>query len=134
MAFKMNIRVAPPKMGGDAIELSAFEGKLIALLCNARDEKKTKFGPRQMTQVAVVTVDSKEPLVGIMFQSYFQDLPLGEVFIGKVALVASGLNKQWILNADNLDKKAVAALVKHLEVVDFSALETPPLLSASSAA
>lgn len=112
-----NIAIAPPKSGGDAIELSQFDGELIALYCRERDEKKTRFGQRRMTSVYIVDSSSTEPLAGIMFQTYFQDLDLGKWYIGRVKRVKSGNNPQWILSSDELTRAEVSQLVNHLRGV-----------------
>lgn len=117
MSVKVKVAMAPPKMGGDSIELDVLQGKLVAIFCKDRDEKKTRFGPRKMTQVYLATMESKDALMGIMFQSYFQDLALGQWYIGKVVRAPAGNNQQWILSTEGLDAKAVKALAKHLETV-----------------
>lgn len=117
---KVIVKMAPPKMGGDALELSHLEGKLVAIFCRARDEKKTKFGPRKMTSAAIVAEGSKEALEGILFQSYFQDLDLNCWYIGKIGRVEAGGNRAWVLITEGLDAKAVKALAKHLETVKLS--------------
>lgn len=117
MANKIVVKIAPPKVGGDAIELSNLSGKMIALICKDRDEKKTRFGQRKMTLVNIAHLESKEVLAGVMFQTYFQDLELNQWYIGKVVQVEAGNNKQWVLTTEGLDKKMVQQLVKHLETV-----------------
>lgn len=112
-----NVVIAPPKSGGDAIELSQFDGEVVALFCRDRDEKKTRFGQRRMTSVYIVDTSSTEPLAGIMFQSYFQDLDLGKWYIGRVKRVKSGNNLQWILSTDELTRAEVSQLVNHLRSV-----------------
>lgn len=125
---KVAVRMAPPKLGGDALELSHLEGKLVAIFCRARDEKKTKFGPRKMTSAAIVAEGQKEPLEGILFQSYFQDLELGAWYIGKIARVEAGMNRAWVLQTDGLNAKAVKALAATLETIKLSG-ETVDLLA-----
>lgn len=124
---KVAVMMAPPKVGGDAIELSPLENKIVAIFCKARDERKTKFGPRKMTAVAVVAEGSKEPLEGIMFQTYFQDLELGFWYIGRVVRVEAGGNKQWVLSTDNIDPKAAKALAKTLESVKIGEIHATPV-------
>lgn len=114
---KIEVSIAPPKTGGDAIELSQFDGQMVALYCRDRDEKKTRFGQRKMTSVYIVDLESDEPLAGIMFQSYFQDLALRRWYIGIVVQVKSGSSRQWILSTDGLSKSAVNEMVAHLETV-----------------
>lgn len=127
MANKVTVMMAPPKVGGDAIELSPLEGKLIGFFAKARDERKTKFGPRKMTAVAIVAEGSKEALEGIMFQTYFQDLEIGQWYIGKVTRVDAGGNKQWILSTDDIDPKAAKALAKILETVKVGEISAKPV-------
>lgn len=114
---KIEVSIAPPKTGGDAVELSQFDGQMVALYCRDRDEKKTRFGQRKMTSVYIVDLESDEPLAGIMFQSYFQELALRRWYIGIVVQVKSGSNRQWILSTDGLSKAAVNEMVAHLETV-----------------
>jgi hypothetical protein len=114
---KIAVTIAPPKSGGDAVELAQFEGDMVALFCRDRDDKKTRFGQRRMTSVYIATLDSNEPLAGIMFQSYFQDLELGQWYIGIVTRVKSGNNLQWILSTDGLNRNDVQNLARHLETI-----------------
>lgn len=113
----LNIAIAPPKSAGDAVELAQFDGEMVALFCRDRDEKKTRFGQRKMTSVYIAQLESTEPLAGIMFQSYFQDLEIGQWYIGIVTRVKTGNNLQWILTMDGLKKDEVAKLAAHLENV-----------------
>lgn len=113
----VEVAIAPPKSGGDAIELSQFDGGVVGLYCRERDSKKTRFGERRMTSVYIVDTSSKEPLAGIMFQSYFQELDLGKWYIGIVERVKSGNNLQWVLSTDGLKKSDVSALVAHLGTI-----------------
>jgi hypothetical protein len=115
------IAAAPAKFAGDSIELSPLVGKMIGVYARSRDSKKTRFGERSMTHVLVVVEGAKagdDPLEGIMFQTYFQDLKLDQWYVGHVAKQASGKNEAWVLNSDKLDKKKVAEFVTILQKID----------------
>jgi hypothetical protein len=113
----VEIAIAPPQSGGDAVDLSQFDGELIALYCRERECKQTKFGERSMTSVYIAQTDSREPLAGIMFQSYFQGLELGRWYIGMVARVKRGANTQWVLTAEGASRAGVQALSDHLQSI-----------------
>lgn len=111
----IKIAVAPEKLSGDSIELTPLLGKMAAVYVRSRDKKTTRYGEKSMSHVLVVAEGAKageEPLEGIMFQSYFQDLKLGQWYIGIVAKQSSGRNDAWILNSEKLDKKKLAEFVK----------------------
>lgn len=103
---------------GDAIELAPLKDKIIAVRVESRDAVKTKFGDRSMSQVCVLVAGTKEPLEGVLFQTYFQHLPLGDWFIGRVVKVENG---PWGMDSLNLDMKVVSQLT--------SAIATVPALS-----
>jgi uncharacterized membrane protein YfbV (UPF0208 family) len=126
----VTIAAAPAKLIGDSIELSPLLGTLVAIFPRTRDTKATKFGTRSMTHVMLWTEKMKagdEALEGIVFQSYFQELKLGQWYIGTVAKQQAGNNTAWVLNADKLDKKKVAEMVKILQTID-TAVEAEKLL------
>ena len=121
MANNLKIVTAPEKLAGDSIELTPLNGKLVGVYPRARDQKNTRFGSKSMTHVVIVSEGMKvgeEPLEGIMFQSYFQDLKLDQWYIGVITKQTAGRNEAWILNSAKLDKKKVAALVEVIKTVD----------------
>lgn len=118
---KRTVAAAPARLGGDSIDLGALEGKMVAILCVERDEKKTKFGERSMTHVAVVAHGSKDVLEGIMFQSYFQTLELDKWFIGVVKRVEAGNNRAWVLATEGMDAKMAKDFAKTLDSVKLRA-------------
>lgn len=123
------VNIAPPRIGGDAIELFPLKGKLVGVLCKARDKKSTKFGVREMTQIALMTETSKEPLIGITFTSYFQTLPLNQWFIGVVEQSDAGGNKAWVLATDKIDAKAAKALAAILDKTNVDDAPTTSVLA-----
>ncbi len=127
-AFAIN--VAPPRAGGDQIEMDDLSGKLIGVLCTSRQENiKTKFGARSITSVVVIAAGVAEPLEGVLFQDYFQKLAIGQWFVGVVAKVNAGDNKMWILDTENLETPEVAAKLKKLipQLQTYKGKATPSL-------
>lgn len=123
MSNNMKFTTAPEKLAGDSIELTPLLGKLVGVFCRARDQKNTRFGQKAMTHVVVVSEGMKageEPLEGIMFQSYFQELKLDQWYIGIVSKQTAGRNEAWILKSDKIDKKKLAALIEVLKTVDVA--------------
>jgi hypothetical protein len=119
----MKFTTAPEKLAGDSIELTPLLGKLVGVFCRARDQKNTRFGQKAMTHVVVVSEGMKageEPLEGIMFQSYFQELKLDQWYIGIVSKQTAGRNEAWILKSDKIDKKKLTALIEVLKTVDVA--------------
>ena len=129
---KPTVSFAPEKSSGDQIELSDLRDKVIAIYCKSREEnKKTRFNLRSMTHVAVLVDGAKDPLEGVLFQSYFQTLKLNQWFIGKLERQesASNGNRAWVLNANGLDKKAVAGLLKTIEAAKIDEPKEPEVLA-----
>ena len=123
MSNNMKFTTAPEKLAGDSIELTPLLGKLVGVFCRARDQKNTRFGQKAMTHVVVVSEGMKageEPLEGIMFQSYFQELKLDQWYIGIVSKQTAGRNEAWILKSDKIDKKKLTALIEVLKTVDVA--------------
>ena len=121
MASNVKIAVAPEKLTGDSIELTPLLGKMAAVYVRSRDKKQTRYGEKSMSHVLVVTEGAKvgeEPLEGIMFQSYFQDLKPGQWYIGIVGKQSSGRNDAWVLLTEKLDKKKLAEFVKVVSAVE----------------
>lgn len=115
MSIKVN---AAPKIGsGDSIELSGLKGKLCGVQVLHRQEIETKFGLRKMSTVRIMMEGSPEPLEGILFQSYFQGLEIGEWYVGVLTHEKRGDNLMWGLDASKIDKKKSAALVKAIEAL-----------------
>lgn len=117
------IVVAPEKLSGDSIELSPLMGKMVAVYVRSRDTKKTKYGEKSMSHVVVFADGMKptdEPLEGIMFQSYFQELKLNQWFVGIVSKQTSGRNEAWVLKTDKLDKKKTAEFVKIVSALEVT--------------
>lgn len=123
MSSNLKFSTAPEKLAGDSIELTPLLGKMVGVFCRARDQKNTRFGQKAMTHVVVVSEGMKageEPLEGIMFQSYFQELKLDQWYIGVVAKQTAGRNEAWILNSAKLDPKKQKALIEILKTVDVT--------------
>lgn len=102
---------APAVNSGSAIELTPLLNKAVAICCISRKEVNTSFGPRQMSQVRLLVAGETEPLEGVLFQSYFQRLPLGEWFVGKV--IKS--DRSWGLDSSALNRSEAAQLNKAVD-------------------
>lgn len=113
MAFK----AAPKMKSGDSIELTPLTGKVIAVRVLGRYGVETKFGPRSVSQVQIAVSGSPKPLEGVLFQSYFQSLEIGEWFVGKVVKVNTGRGSSWGLETKGVDKKTLAALEKVIDSI-----------------
>lgn len=111
MTTKAKFTAAPAINSGDAIELTPLMGKAIAVRCLSRESVETKFGSRQMTQCAVLVEGEAEPLKGVLFQSYFQRLPLNEWFVG----VVTKANRSWGLDAVVISKAQLAKITKLID-------------------
>lgn len=92
---------APKVTSGDQIDLKPLIGKPIAVMIRNRRDVETKFGLRPVNEAIVVTLDSDEPLYGVLFQSYFKVLKQGEWYLG----VVERKDLRWNLNADAVDNK-----------------------------
>lgn len=104
---------APVMNAGDAIELAPLVGKAVAIFITDRVEKNTKFGLRQMSGAILVCEGEKEPLRGVLFQSYFQRLPIHEWLVGVVVKT----EKAWGLDAAAVKPTSLAALEKLVAAV-----------------
>jgi hypothetical protein len=111
MTTKAKYSAAPAINSGDAIELTPLLGKAIAVRCFGRESVETKFGSRQMTQCAVLVEGEAEALKGVLFQSYFQRLPLNEWFVG----VVTKMNRSWGLDAVAVTKSQLAKITKLID-------------------
>lgn len=118
----MKIKKAPRAASGEAISLEALKGKAVALVPYARKTVDTKFGKRTVTAVRLYVLGSKEPLDGVLFQSYFHDLALNEPVAGVIEEQETKLGNRWILNADSLTAKQLA----QLETALTAESEEPP--------
>jgi len=117
------IAAAPEKLSGDSIELTPLMGKMVGVFVRSRDKKNTRYGEKSMSHVLVFSEGMKptdEPLEGIMFQSYFQDLKPGQWYVGIVAKQVNGRNEAWVLRSDKLDKKKTADFVKILSAIEIA--------------
>jgi hypothetical protein len=99
----------PPSKSLDSIDLDALKGHIVAVRVLDRIQKETKFGPRPMSTLELVTSDSAEPVVGVNFSSYFSQIPMYVWYVGKIASVRRGKMDAWTMEAVT-DKKAIAAL------------------------
>jgi hypothetical protein len=102
----VKIHKAPKVNAGDSIELKPLIGKVLAVKITARRDVDTKFGTRPLNEAIIFVDGQKEPLVGVLFQSYFSKLEIGEWYVGK--LTKDDL--RWNLDADGLTQKQMKAL------------------------
>lgn len=107
---KIDFATPPPPSGGDAIEFGPLTGKVIAVKIIDRIKQTTKFGVKDMSTGFVVAVGSKEPLGGVMFQSYFQRLELDKWYIGRVVQHETRVGKAWVLDSENVSGPDIAKL------------------------
>lgn len=97
---------APAMKSGDVIELNPLLNKVVALRVTSRSAVQTKFGQRELSEVIVLVQGETVPLDGVLFQSYFQHLDIGDWYIGRIV---KG-ERAWGMDATNLDPKVIAAL------------------------
>lgn len=119
--MSVDLTLAPEKMHHEALELSPIEGKLIAVRCDQRDERKTRFGQRRMTLVSIFVTGEKIPLVGILFQSYFQDLELNRFYVGVLTRQDVGINRVWTLDSSKVAQKDLKALSASISAYETAA-------------
>lgn len=110
----------PPPSGGDAIEFGPLTGKVIAVKIIDRIKQTTKFGVKDMSTGFVVALGSKEPLGGVMFQSYFQRLELDRWYIGRVIQHETRVGKAWVLDSDDIAPADVAKLSELINTLESS--------------
>ena len=110
---KVKLSAAPKISAGESIELTPLIGKVVAVRVIERHEKETKFGNRQMAVTQIVVEGEKEPLEGVLFQSYFQKLKIGEWYVGKVVKT----DRAWGLENEGVAVKQIAALEKLIDAL-----------------
>jgi hypothetical protein len=109
---------APVPKSADAIELTPLLGKAVAIRALDRYEVDTKFGKKPLTQVQMVVAGEAEPLEGVIFQAYFQSLPLTQWFAGVICRNEKG---HWGMDHTGLkpaDSKALAGVVSLLPSIE----------------
>lgn len=118
-AVKVNARPAPkPKSSGEQIKLEPLTGKLCALKVVDRRSVDTKFGARNMSDTVLIPSGADEPLYGVLFASYFQDLEIGEWYIGRIAKSEKGT---WFMSAPTAtDQREINSLMPIMAGVDES--------------
>jgi hypothetical protein len=110
------MKVAPkPSFGEDAISVEALDGEIMAVYIRGRKTVDTSFGEKEVTFATILTPDSKEPLHGALFQSYFQTLEPGEWYVGRLEKSKIGKFRAWILSSENLPKAQIDKLEKLAE-------------------
>ena len=102
----MKIHKAPKVNAGDSIELKPLVGKVLAVKVTARRDVETKFGTRPLNEAVIIVEGQREPLVGVLFQSYFSKLDIGEWYVGKLEKE----DLRWNLNSDAVNQKQMKAL------------------------
>jgi hypothetical protein len=102
----MRIHKAPKVNAGDSIELKPLIGKILAVKITVRRDVETKFGMRPLNEAVIFVEGQKEPLVGVLFQSYFSKLDLNEWYAGKLEKE----DLRWNLNADGLNQKQMKVM------------------------
>ena len=113
----MKIHKAPKVNAGDSIELKPLIGKVLAVKITARRDVDTKFGKRGLNEAVMFVEGQKEPLIGVLFQSYFSKLELNEWYVGKLEKE----DLRWNLNADSLNQKQMKALEAAVEQYEKAA-------------
>jgi hypothetical protein len=102
----VKIHKAPKVNAGDSIELKPLIGKTLAVKITARRDVDTKFGKRPLNEAVLIVEGQKEPLVGVLFQSYFSKLDLHEWYVGKLEKE----EMRWNLNSDAVNQKQIKAM------------------------
>ena len=102
----VKIHKAPKVNAGDSIELKPLIGKVLAVKVTARRDVETKFGTRPLNEAVIIVDGQREPLVGVLFQSYFSKLDIGEWYVGKLEKE----DLRWNLDADGLNQKQMKAM------------------------
>jgi hypothetical protein len=113
----VKIHKAPKINAGDSIELKPLIGKTLAVKITARRDVETKFGKRPLNEAVLIVEGQKEPLIGVLFQSYFSKLELNEWYVGKLEKE----ELRWNLNADALNQKQMKALEAAVEQYEKTA-------------
>lgn len=96
---------------GESIELTPLLNKVVAIRVIERVDQKTKFGDRQMSTAQLLVEGETEPLQGVLFQSYFQRLAIGQWFVGKVIKT----ERSWGLETEGIKPAAIAKLEKAID-------------------
>lgn len=102
----MKIHKAPKLNAGDSIELKPLIGKTLAVKITARRDVETKFGKRPLNEAVLIVEGQKDPLVGVLFQSYFSKLDIGNWYVGSLEKE----DLRWNLNADSVNQKQMKSL------------------------
>ncbi len=117
----MKLLKAPKVTSGDSIDLKPFVGKVIAVMIRKRSMVETKFGERPMNEAVIIVEGEAKPLFGVLFQSYFSHLSLGEWYVGKV----EKQDMKWSLNADEVDAKIAKAFEKIIAGIQIEEGDVP---------
>jgi hypothetical protein len=121
------MKIAPKAKfaGGEPIDLKPYLGQACAVKVVGRSTVETKFGPRQMSEVRIVSPDADGVVEGVLFQSYFKQLDLNEWYAGRLEKIETNVGSAWILT-DKLSKKEAAALKALTDAADAATDDDVP--------
>lgn len=117
----VKILKAPKVTSGDSIDLKPYLGKAVAVMIRKRSMVETKFGERPMNEAVLLVEGESKPLFGVLFQSYFSHLSLGEWYVGKV----EKQDLKWSLNADDVDSKTARSFEKLISGIQIEEGDVP---------
>jgi hypothetical protein len=117
----MAVKKAPKVQSQDQIELKPFLGKAVAVKVTERRKVDTKFGERDVNIVTLLVEGSGEPMHGVLFQSYFSGLDIGEWYVG----IVEREELRWLLNAEKVTKKQMDAFEKTIAALEKANDDVP---------
>jgi hypothetical protein len=118
---EMALKKAPKVQSQDQIELKPFIGKAVAVKVTERRKVDTKFGERDVNVVTMLVEGNGEPMYGVLFQSYFSGLDIGEWYVG----IVEREELRWLLNAEKVTKKQMDAFEKTIAAMEKENNDVP---------